>query len=310
MRVWKFLIFGVLLLAISCSNKEDAGESSRPGAVPPASSAQAKSKAAPSAIPPGGAVVLLPAAPRADTQLMAVYQGSPGPLAFSWFRNGEVLQGEESDRLPIGLFRKGDSITVVAERDGREHTASVEIGNLPPEIRQVVLKNPQIHRAVDIELEVIAEDADGDEVDLAYVWFRNDEQLTFYDGNLLPGDQFSRGDRIRFLVTPGDGTTSGAPYEAAEIVIPNAPPLFVTTPPESFQGNLYNYQARAEDADGDDLTFSLESAPAGMIIDPGTGTIEWDLAGALPGEHRITVVADDAAGQKAYQEYTLTLQQP
>ncbi len=72
----------------------------------------------------------------------------------------------------------------------------------------------------------------------------------------------------------------------------------------------YSYNAKAEDPDGDVISYSLDSPPPGMSIDANSGLVEWDLTHAMPGEHAVSIVADDSAGQKAYQDFSLVIQQP
>src|SRR5262249_3023408 len=54
----------------------------------------------------------------------------------------------------------------------------------------------------------------------------------------------------------------------------NQHPVFTSQPDnEALVGQTYVYPAQATDPDGDPLTFSLLSAPAGMTIEPNTGRI-------------------------------------
>ncbi len=57
------------------------------------------------------------------------------------------------------------------------------------------------------------------------------------------------------------------------------------------------------DPDGDMLTFSLETAPAGMTIDADTGQVTF-LAPA-DGNYNVSILADDSNGGSAVQAYTL-----
>jgi len=73
----------------------------------------------------------------------------------------------------------------------------------------------------------------------------------------------------------------------------NTPPNIVSTPPtQAFAGSAYLYAVRATDPDGDSLTFSLFGPPS-MVIDPGTGLIQWTPATADVAIHEITVRVSD-----------------
>src|SRR5439155_14567731 len=56
----------------------------------------------------------------------------------------------------------------------------------------------------------------------------------------------------------------------------NQGPAIVSAPPPSARvGQQYQYDAVATDADGDLVIWSLDTAPAGMSVNPTTGTVPW-----------------------------------
>lgn len=310
-REWLvFLAIGLLtvgfLLTRSCKIESNDVATLTANSVQVANQPASASVASTSA-PQSGQLTLLPERPTSNDFLLAVFKGDSGRPKYRWEKNGTTLEGEDLDRLAIKHLSKGAVITVHVENAGKSYSASVTIGNLPPVVRQVSLKQPAIYRGVDIELVASGEDIDGDAVTFQYQWFRNGSQLDAIAGPKLPGDHFSRGDRISFQVIPFDGVEVGAPYEGVAITIPNAPPLFVSTPPLQFLSETYSYQAQAQDPDGDEVTFTLENPPPGMMIDSKSGKINWPLATLSAGVYRINIVADDAQGQKGYQEYSLTM---
>src|SRR5205807_2338403 len=64
----------------------------------------------------------------------------------------------------------------------------------------------------------------------------------------------------------------------------NHPPVIVSTPvTTALQGQPYTYQVKAIDPDKDPLTYSLTSAPAGMVIDSITGLISWSAPSLTDG---------------------------
>lgn len=73
------------------------------------------------------------------------------------------------------------------------------------------------------------------------------------------------------------------------------PPTFTSTPSLFGKvGNLYIYDANAEDADYDVLTYSLTSAPAGMTINTNTGVITWTPAASQAGPNDVAVSVTDS----------------
>ncbi len=78
----------------------------------------------------------------------------------------------------------------------------------------------------------------------------------------------------------------------------NDPPSITSTPPtEATEGGAYSYDADATDPNGDVLTWSLDLAPLGMIIDSSSGVVNWTPDGTQSGSHDVIVrVADDELG--------------
>lgn len=66
-----------------------------------------------------------------------------------------------------------------------------------------------------------------------------------------------KGDIVNLTVIPVDGESAGKAFRQIEFEVCEAPPIFVSTPPESFKSCEFIYHARAEDADGDAVNTSL-----------------------------------------------------
>jgi hypothetical protein len=196
------------------------------------------------------------------------------------------------------------SAATVADSGGGGSSAG---GNRPPRVIAVPFKEARIHRGVDIEVMPEGLDPDGDLVDFRYEWFINGEKLTDFDEPVLPGDRFQKGDRIALRIVPSDGKVDGLPFTGQPFTVPNAPPRFTSSPPQQFEAQTYLYESRAEDPDGEALTYSLEAGPPGMTIDAGTGKVAWQIGQEQAGDHLVKIVAQDAEGLKAVQEYSLII---
>jgi hypothetical protein len=127
---------------------------------------------------------------------------------------------------------------------------------------------------------------------------------------VLKGNFFKRGDAVVLKVTPYDNEAEGQTFVSQPLVIPNAPPRFVSLPPMNFSSSSYTYQAHAEDADGDKMTYSLAAGPKGMTINPVTGEITWQIGREDTGTHQIEIIAQDEPGLKSFQKYSLTITIP
>ncbi|MBI5042997.1 MAG: Ig-like domain-containing protein [Nitrospirae bacterium] len=118
------------------------------------------------------------------------------------------------------------------------------------------------------------------------------------------GGEVKKGDKISVKITPFDGEAHGKPV-VLNREISNVPPRIADDRGFNFSGDAFTYQVKAYDADGDPLTYSLKSAPAGMTIDPKTGLVQWKVPAEFKGKASFTVGAADGKGGES--SYTLTI---
>ena len=251
---------------------------------------------------------IVPDFPTAATDLCAISSGR-GEVTYRWARNGTVIQRENRPALSRNHFSKGDEISVIVTAGRKEGTASVVIGNSLPQITSVRISPEHIYRGVDMTAAPEAMDPDGDQVRLNYRWSINDVDLPVNEP-VLRGDVFKRGDRVILTIIPSDGEDEGTPFISRSFTIQNAPPGFVSVPPKDFKEETYAYRAAAEDPDGDALTYSFATAPAGMTIDSKSGAVTWKINKEHAGTHTIEIIAQDPEGLKAFQKYSLSIAIP
>ena len=91
-------------------------------------------------------------------------------------------------------------------------------------------------------------------------------------------------------------------------VAANSPPIITSTPTTTaFENRPYAYDVDATDADvGDVLTYSLDTAPAGMTIDASSGLIRWTPTTAQLGGNSVAVRVTDSGGRSDTQSYNVT----
>lgn len=254
-------------------------------------------------------VTIEPGAPTVETDLVAM--SNEAAVTYRWTRGGSEMEGEAGRILTKGTFAKGDEVSVVVAIDGRTASATTRVRNSPPKALAVKLDPPRdIFHGVDIRAVPAGIDPDGDEIHWSYQWLINDQALPPETDQVLPGDRFRRGDRVTVQVMPSDAADAGRMYIPLAITIPNAPPRFTTTPPEVLESAVYQYEAHADDADGDDVRYGLASAPAGMAIDAVTGRITWPLTAQPSGSYPVDVVAEDGMGGRTSQQFSLTVNPP
>lgn len=81
---------------------------------------------------------------------------------------------------------------------------------------------------------------------------------------------------------------------------------FTSTPSLQIEaGREYSYRPTLSSVDASPLTFSLASAPTGMLIDSQTGTLTWQTSPADVGLHSVRLRAADAFGLHVEQVFTI-----
>jgi hypothetical protein len=89
----------------------------------------------------------------------------------------------------------------------------------------------------------------------------------------IPNTDFKSVDT--FTYTDQDGKTDTGTVQVTSNAINDKLAIISTAVTTATVGELYAYDVNAEDIEGDTLTYSLTTKPAGMTIDPATGLIEW-----------------------------------
>ena len=97
-------------------------------------------------------------------------------------------------------------------------------------------------------------------------------------------------------------------FDAQVLTQQNAAPVFDSIPVVIATANAaYSYAANAVDPNGQAVTYSLLTAPAGLTIDPDTGLINWQPTVNDVASHSIQILADDGEGGTTIQPFILTV---
>lgn len=101
-----------------------------------------------------------------------------------------------------------------------------------------------------------------------------------------PAAGFVGQDRFTFAVNDGEQRSNVATV-LIDVLRSNQPPEIVSTPPlTALNGQLFSYPVRAVDPDPDDeLSYSLIDGPAGSVIDPATGVLQWPVSSEFFGHN-------------------------
>ncbi|MBN2800879.1 MAG: hypothetical protein JXX28_17210 [Deltaproteobacteria bacterium] len=225
-------------------------------------------------------VTILEGAPVAGVALHAAAlgalddDGDEVAVSFSWSVNGE--QVATGDTLSAGLLHRGDAVAVSAvPSDGQDsgprvQSAQVTVLNSPPTVLATLF--PSAPRTDDT-LTVMAEgfDADGDPVQLAYSWLVNGAPVPGAAGASLSGASFDRGDTVRAVLTPSDGTDTGPAFTTSAVTVANSTPAVsgvAVSPAVAYEDTVLSCVPSGwSDADGD----------------PASYDFRWEVNGGLAG---------------------------
>ncbi|MGH7250474.1 MAG: Ig-like domain-containing protein [Nitrospiraceae bacterium] len=242
--------------------------------------------------------------------------GDPVAIRRQWLVNGHPIEGETGPSLVPRRLKRGDLLSVeVTPLDNLAagtpyRTDPVPVGNTPPEVSKVVLDPSPVRVGDPLHAKAEGLDPDGDPIRYTFKWWRNNQpQLEGEEGTLQTAG-FARGDTIVALATPHDAAGPGKSKYSGEITISNSPPTITSAPPTAINAGRYEYAVTAVDADGDPLTYALQTAPPGMTIDAVGGRIEWQITAQTTGAHRVRVGVEDGHEGRAFQEFDLTPTSP
>ncbi len=106
------------------------------------------------------------------------------------------------------------------------------------------------------------------------------------------------------VVATADGVSVAQIFDLPVI---DLTPTHITTTPSlhAVEQTQYTYDVNADPSTG--VTFRLDQAPAGMVINPSTGVVTWTPAANTHGTYGVTVVADGGDGGLDFQHYTLAV---
>lgn len=204
------------------------------------------------------------------------------------------------------LRTQGSSEHSITEAQPHERIKSSQTllsKNSHPQLKKVKLM-PEVFKAGDtLYIEAEATDPDGDEVTISYEWYKNGELVSTERKLNSP---VKRGDKLMIKIKPFDGKDYGKGITLNKEIL-NLPPVIVDHKDYRFDRNIFTYQVKATDPDGDMLTYSLKSAPSGMTINPSTGFIHWNVPPDFKGKASATVSVTDGHGGEALYNFEVTI---
>jgi RHS repeat-associated protein len=143
-------------------------------------------------------------------------------------------------------------------------------------------------------------DVDGDTLSIASFTVPSNGTLSDNDNGTYtytPSANFNGDDSFTYTISDGNDGTDTATVSITVNPV-NDPPAITSTPiTATTEGELYGYDVEATDPDENDvLTFSLDIAPSGMVIEETTGLIQWTPDGSQLGDNNVIVRVQDTGG--------------
>ena len=239
--------------------------------------------------------------------------GTEATARFQWIVNGARLLDATRPELWPDHVKRGDQVALeVIASDGHVDSAPygtepVMVVNTPPIVARVTLEADPSDKSNRVLAKVEAVDPDRDVIHYLYRWWRNDKQIKEGEESFLDTTGFGRKDVVAVEVIARDEQGSSPPASSVPIVLGNSPPQIISNPAALTTKERYEYVVQAKDADGDTVTYGLETAPPGMMIDKATGQVTWPVTQGLTGTHRVRIVVEDGQGGSAWQEFEVTI---
>lgn len=242
--------------------------------------------------------------------------GETPSYRYQWFLNKIAVQGVTGSSFDASTLRRGDRIHVVvtvpdATGGGASfHSSSVTVPNDPPVIKSLVLEQEITSAGSRLSAKVDAVDADQDDIRFEFRWLRNDKVVLEGPDSTVVLPEVAQNDVVTVEATPYDRDGAGTPLRARSLVVGNNAPKILSTPMMMSSAESYEYDVRAQDPDGDTVSFELEQAPSGMIIDRAAGRLVWKPGIGTSGTHHVKIVAADGKGARVWQEFDLSIPPP
>jgi len=237
---------------------------------------------------------------------------SRAEFQYQWIVNGRALPDQKGPTLTPSMLQRGDRVSVDlvptgdAAQGAHYQAAPVVVGNTPPVVTHLSIERPtDPHAPVFAKMDAV--DADRDEMQFDFRWWRNSRVVKQGPEDTLDTTGFQTKDTLEVEVTPRDQLSVGKAVRSESVYVGNSPPKIVSAPADLVGRERYEYRVKAVDADGDPLSFFLEVAPPGMVIDKETGQLVWQIPPEQLGSHRVRIVAEDGQGGKAFQEFDFAL---
>ena len=213
---------------------------------------------------------------------------------------------------PIAAQVGDNPVTVrVADGEGGFATQSFQVNVIDDNVAPVITSTPVTDAIANdpYTYDVEATDDNGDtltySLDIAPAGMTIDTASGLI--NWTPSDAQLGDNPVTVRVADGAGGFATQSFQVS-VIDDNVAPVITSTPVTNATVNdPYTYDVEATDDNGDTLTYSLDTAPAGMTIDTASGLINWTPVAAQVGDNPVTVRVSDGEGGFATQSFQVVV---
>ena len=201
-------------------------------------------------------------------------ESDPIEYLFQWERDGVLVDGQSTDKLPATETTKGETWAVKVQATDGFNTSTTAIAltiinNSAPEV-ELTLDNDAPLSSEDVVATIDATDADGDEITTELSWARDGETTEYTDAT-LPAAATAKGQLWTLRALPNDGEEDGE-VGTIEVLIDNGTPIIESvqlTPDVITEDSTVRAVVAASDPDGDELNFTFEWMVDGVVVSSG-----------------------------------------
>ncbi|NIP29985.1 MAG: hypothetical protein GTO02_07180 [Candidatus Dadabacteria bacterium] len=224
-----------------------------------------------------------------------------------------VTDTEEETNVEIDTQEKTSEKLDSEEKDedagiDLDASDSPAIKNRPPKMRSIRIVTLTSNPRDGFQAIATAIDPEGDPVNFIYQWKYNKEDIVgATEDSLEWREEFVKGGELSIEVIPYDDEAQGIWKSEGSFDIPNSPPIIDSEPPTSVTDGKFKYNYNAYDPDGDEIKFSLNNAPEGMILNTSLKVIEWIFTEKNKGTYNVEFLVSDMDGASTSQLLDITV---
>jgi len=195
---------------------------------------------------------------------------------YLWYRDSEAQTDVDGSSIGSEMTTKGEVWKVIVtptdgELQGPPAAAEVQVRNTPPIATvSVSLETPLSTESVSAAAET--SDADGDAVEVSFVWTVEGDSDRKIDGEELSSDETTKGEVWTVTVFPKDDEEDGEPATAS-VSIENVAPVVDSLelhPGDAFEDSTLEAVVETSDEDLDSVTLSYAWTVDGSVLTDAT----------------------------------------